>query len=425
MLLLLMLGGMGVLLLLRVSVAFAMLAPSLVYIALQPRITMGVALQRLSALLDSFPLLAVPLFIFVGFLASSSGLADRLINALLIITGRIRGSLAYANLNASLVFSWMSGSALADAAALGSVLIPSMRRNGYEPGFAAGITAASSTIGPIMPPSIAAVLYAVLTGNSVAATFFGGVVPALMIFVALTIYVYFYSRNKEGLTAELVPRDEAVRTVLSALPIMVAPIILLGGILGGIFTPTEAAAVTAMYLLVLSIVFRWLTLKGLYEALQGTAATTGRVMLIASAGALFSYILAREQFPQQAAELFISISDQPWVFLLMLNVFLLIVGMVLEPASALLVTVPIFYPVAMSYGINPIHLGVVVIFNLTLGLLTPPVGLVLQMLAQVGKMTFARVLRATVPMLIILLLILLLVTYVPATATWLPVMLGY
>jgi len=425
MLLLLMLGGMGVLLLLRVSVAFAMLAPSLVYIALQPRITMGVALQRLSALLDSFPLLAVPLFIFVGFLASSSGLADRLINALLIITGRIRGSLAYANLNASLVFSWMSGSALADAAALGSVLIPSMRRNGYEPGFAAGITAASSTIGPIMPPSIAAVLYAVLTGNSVAATFFGGLVPALMIFVALTIYVYFYSRNKEGLTAELVPRDEAVRTVLSALPIMVAPIILLGGILGGIFTPTEAAAVTAMYLLVLSIVFRWLTLKGLYEALQGTAATTGRVMLIASAGALFSYILAREQFPQQAAELFISISDQPWVFLLMLNVFLLIVGMVLEPASALLVTVPIFYPVAMSYGINPIHLGVVVIFNLTLGLLTPPVGLVLQMLAQVGKMTFARVLRATVPMLIILLLILLLVTYVPATATWLPVMLGY
>lgn len=425
MLLIMLLGGMGLLLVLRVPVVFAMLAPSLVYVAVSPRISMGVALQRLAALLDSFPLLAVPLFIFVGFLANASGLADKLINALLILTGRIRGSLAYANVNSSLVFSWMSGSALADAAALGSVLLPSMKKNGYEPGFAAGITAASTTIGPIMPPSIAAVLYAVLTGNSVAATFFAGVIPALLIFFGLTGYVFFYVRDKENLTVDQVDRQDIGKTLLSALPILVAPVILLGGILGGFFTPTEAAAVTAMYLLVLCFGCRWLTLKGLYDALAGTAATTGRVMVIASVGALFSYVLAREQFPQYAADLFVSVTENPLVFLLFLNIFLLMIGLVLEPASALLVTVPIFYPIAITYGIDPIHLGVVVIFNLTLGLLTPPVALLLQMLAHVGNLEFSRVLRSTMPMLLLLLVILLFVTYVPATATWLPRYLGF
>lgn len=425
MLLLMMLGGMAVLLVLRIPVAFAMLLPSLGYIAMAPRISMGVALQRVTALLDSFPLLAVPLFIFVGFLANSAGLADRLIAALLVLTGRVRGSLAYVNVNASLVFSWMSGSALADAAALGGVLIPSMRRNGYDPAFAAGLTAASSTMGPVMPPSISAVLYAVLTGSSVAATFFGGVVPAFLIFMALTGYIYFYARKRPELTADPVPREEALATLLKAAPICVAPIVLLGGILGGIFTPTEAAAVTGMYLLVLSFAFRWLSLKGLYEALAGTAMTTGRVMVIASVGALFSYIMAREQIPQEVADLLTSITDNPYFFLLLLNIFLLLVGMVLEPASALLVTVPIFYPIAQRYGIDPIHLGVVVIFNLTLGLMTPPVCLVLHMLTMVGNLQFSRVLRATLPMLGLLVLVLLIVTYVPATVTTLPRLLGF
>lgn len=425
MLLLMMLGGMAFLLVLRIPVAFAMLVPSLAYIAMSPRISMGVALQRIAALLDSFPLLAVPLFIFVGFLANQAGLADRLIAGLLVLTGRIRGSLAYVNVNASLVFSWMSGSALADAAALGSVLIPTMRRNGYDPAFAAGITAASSTMGPVMPPSIAAVLYAVLTGSSVAATFFGGVVPALLIFIALTTYIYFYARKRPELTADPIPREQAISTLLKALPICVAPVILLGGILGGVFTPTEAAAVTAMYLLVLSFACRWLNFRTLYAALVGTASTTGRVMVIASVGALFSYIMAREQIPQQAADFLMSITENPYLFLLLLNIFLLLVGMVLEPASALLVTVPIFYPIAQRYGVDPIHLGVVVIFNLTLGLMTPPVCLVLHMLTMVGHLQFGKVLRATLPMLGILVLVLLVVTYIPATVTTLPRLLGF
>ena len=424
MILLMMLGGMAVLLVLRVPVAFAMLLPSLGYVAMEPRISMGTAVQRVTALLDSFPLLAVPLFIFVGFLANSAGLADKLINALLVITGRVRGSLAYVNINTSLVFSWMSGSALADSAALGSVLLPNMKKNGYDPHFAAAITAASSTMGPIMPPSIAAVLYAVLTGTSVAATFFAGVVPALLIFTALTLYVYFYARKRPELTVDPIPREKAVKTLIAAVPIAIAPVILLGGILGGIFTPTEAAAATAMYLLIISIAFRWLTLRALYEAMSGTVATTGRVMIIASVGAFFSYIMAREGIPQQAATLLTSITENPLLFLLLLNIFLLLVGMVLEPASALLVTVPIFYPIAQTYGIDPIHLGVVVIFNLTLGLMTPPVCLVLQLLSQIGDLEFGKVLKATLPMLGILFGVLLIVTYAPDVVLTLPRLLG-
>lgn len=425
MLITMLLGGMGILLMLRVPVAFAMLLPSLGYIFWAPRISMGVALQQITALLDSFPLLAVPLFILVGAVANVAGLTDRLMTALLVLTGRIRGSLAYANVNSSLVFSWMSGSALADAAALGSVLIPSMKRNGYDPAFAAALTASSSMISPVMPPSISAVVYAVLTGSSVAATFFGGVIPALLIFLVLTIYVYFYTRKRPGLTVEPIPREHAVPALLAALPICGAPIILLGGILLGFFTPTEAAAVTAMYLILLSLGCRWLSLRGLWKAISGTATTTGQVMVIACAGALFSYIMAREQIPQHAAAFLTSITENPYLFLFLLNIFLLIVGLVLDPPSSLLVTVPIIYPIAIEYGIDPIHLGVIVIFNLTLGMLTPPVGLVLQMLAAVSNQSFGAVVKAIMPMLGMLFIALLIVTYVPATVTWLPRALGF
>lgn len=418
-------GGVLLLLAIRVPVGFALLLPSLVYVELEPHITLGIALQRITALLDSFPLLAVPLFILVGFVANVAGLADRLINALLAVMGRVRGSLAYVNVNASLVFSWMSGSAMADAAAMGSVLIPSMRRNGYDPAFAAAVTAASSTIGPVMPPSIGAVLYAVLSGSSIAAMFLAGVLPALVIFLSLTVYVFFYVRKREGLVAEKQSRAQIVRAILTALPILVAPVILLGGILGGIFTPTEASGVTVIYLILISMAAGWMGPRKLFTAFRLSAATTGRVMLIASAGGLFSYIMAREAVPQQIAEGLQAITSDPVIFLLLLNVVLLVVGMILEPASALLVTVPVFLPVALTFGIDPVHLGIIFILNLTMGLLTPPIGLVLFMLSSVGEVPFRDVLRATVPLLVPLFVTLLLVTYVPDLSLMLPELFGF
>lgn len=416
--------GILVLIALRVPVAIALLLPSLIYVAVEPQISLGIALQRVTAQLDSFPLLAVPLFILVGFIANVAGLADRLIAALLAVTSRVRGSLAYANVNASLVFSWMSGSAMADAAAMGSVLIPSMRRNGYRPGFAAAITAASSTIGPVMPPSIGAILYAVLSSTSIAGMFLAGVLPALVIFTALIVYVYVYVRGREELEPLAQAPESRLWPILAALPILVAPVILLGGILGGVFTPTEASAVTVVYLLLMSFAAGWLSVRGFGEALVKTASTTGQVMFIAAAGGLFSYVLAREGVPQDIAEQLLRITDNPIVFLLLLNVFLLIVGMFLEPASALLITVPVIYPVAMAFGVDPLHLGIIVIFNLTLGLLTPPVGLVLYLLSNVGEVAFSEVLRATWPLLVPLFAALILITYAPPVTTWLPRLFG-
>lgn len=426
MMMLLFLGGIAALLLIRVPVAMAMLLPSLVYVGLESRITLGIVLQRVTALLDSFPLLAVPLFILVGFVANAAGLADKLVAALLLITARIRGSLAYVNVNAAMVFSWMSGAALADAAAIGTTMIPSMRRNGYDPAFAGALTAAGAMLGPIMPPSIAAVLYSVLTGASIAQTFIAAVVPAVLIYIALMGYVFFYVCKKPELVAMPAVSGERVLPTLSqALPILGAPALLLGGILGGVFTPTEAAAVTAAYLVILSIACRWLSLKQLWDALQGTAITTGRVMVIASVGAMFAYIMAREQVPQVIADLMLSMTDSPWIFLLILNVVLLLVGMALEPAAAMLIFVPIIYPIAKQYGIEVTHLGVIVIFNLTLGLLTPPVCLVLNVLSMVGKVEYAKLLRASLPLFALLVGVLLVVTYIPATTQILPRLVGF
>lgn len=426
MMMLLFLGGIAALLLIRVPVAMAMLLPSLVYVGLESRITLGIVLQRVTALLDSFPLLAVPLFILVGFVANAAGLADKLVAALLLITARIRGSLAYVNVNAAMVFSWMSGAALADAAAIGTTMIPSMRRNGYDPAFAGALTAAGAMLGPIMPPSIAAVLYSVLTGASIAQTFIAAVVPAVLIYVALMGYVFFYVRKRPELVAmPAVSGERVLPTLFQALPILGAPALLLGGILGGAFTPTEAAAVTAAYLVILSLACRWLSLKQLWDALQGTATTTGRVMVIASVGAMFAYIMAREQVPQVIADFMISLTDSPWIFLLILNVVLLLVGMALEPAAAMLIFVPIIYPIAKQYGIEVTHLGVIIIFNLTLGLLTPPVCLVLNVLSMVGKVEYAKLLRASLPLFAILVGVLLVVTYVPATTQILPRLVGF
>ncbi|MEQ8399850.1 MAG: TRAP transporter large permease [Roseitalea porphyridii] len=403
-----------VLMLLRLPVALAMLAPSLVYIASEPRLNFGIVIQRTAGLLDSFPLLAVPMFILVGFIANEARLADRLIAALLAATGRVRGSIAYANVNASLVFSWMSGSAIADASALGSVVIPAMRRSGYRPGFAAAITAASATIGPVMPPSIPAVLDAVLTSTSVFSMFLAGIVPALLIFAGLSVYIFFYVRRVDlRETSDLNP-DSRVKAMVAAAPILVAPVILLGGILTGRFTPTEASAVTSLYLLLIGVGLRWLSLAGIWRALSATISTLGRVMFIAAVGALYGYVLAREGVPSDVAAILKTITENPFLFLLMVNLALLLVGMFLEPTSALLVTVPVLFPIAQEFGVDPVHFGAIVILNLTIGLLTPPVGLVLYILGMVGDVRVSDIIASLWPMLIILLGVLVLITMFPA-----------
>lgn len=412
--------GMLLLLLARVPVACAMLLPCLLYVAFSPDITLGVALQRTVAGLNSFPLLAVPLFMMTGYLSNAAGLADRLFRFLLSLLGRVPGSLGYVNVTSSVVFSWMSGAAIADAAGLGAVLVPAMRKRGYDEGFALGLTGASSMIGPIMPPSIPAIIYAVTAGVSVGALFFAGILPALVLGFILCLYVFFYSwrhRPEDDVLEETISIREAT---IGALPVLLTPVIILGGILGGVFTPTEAAAAAVMYVLLLSVCYRSITWKQLYDVFLRTAGTCGSIMFVVSAASLFGWVIAREEGPQLVAETLMRITENRYVFLLLVNVALLVIGMLLEPVAALLITVPVLLPVAAKFDVDPLHLGVIMILNLVIGLLTPPVGLVLYVLSSVTGAPFPRVVRGMVPFLLPLGITLLVVTFVPDVSLWLP-----
>ena len=416
--------GMLVLLFIRVPVAISMLLPCLVYATLSPDITLGVALQRCMAAINSFPLLAVPLFVMTGYLSNAGGLADRLFRLLLCVFGRIPGSLGYVNVISSLLFSWMSGAAIADAAGLGSVFVPAMKKRGYNEGFALGLTGASSLIGPIMPPSIPAIVYAVSAGVSVGALFFAGVLPALALTAILCVFVFIDARRNPLRDEDAGPHIPLKSAVSSALPVLLTPVIILGGILGGVFTPTEAAAAAVMWVTFLSVCYRSMSFKGFHDVLVKTATTTGSIMLIVSAAGLFGWVIAREQGPQAVTEAMLALTDNPYVFLLLINLALLVTGMLLEPVAGLLITVPVLLPAALEFGIDPLQLGIIMILNLVLGLLTPPVGLVLYVLSSVTGASVQTVIRGTVPFLVPLLITLLLITFVPAFSLWLPSLLA-
>ncbi len=416
--------AMLVLLFLRVPVAISMLLPCLVYVLCSPDITLGVALQQTVGSVDSFPLMAVPLFIMTGYLSNAGGLADRLFRMLLTLFRRVPGNMGFVNVFSSLMFSWMSGAAIADAAGLGSVLVPAMKKRGYDEKFALGLTGASSLIGPIMPPSIPAIVYAVSAGVSVGSLFFAGVLPALVLTLILCVFVYIDAMKNPTREESAAADIPVFKAITAALPVLLTPVIILGGILGGIFTPTEAAAAAVMWTLVLGICYRSLSLKALREVLVKTATTTGSIMLIVSAAGLFGWVIAREQGPQAVTAALLQFTDNPIVFLLLVNVVLLITGMLLEPVAGLLITVPVLLPAAIEFGIDPLHLGIVMILNLVLGLLTPPVGLVLYVLSSVTGSSVQTVTRGTIPFLIPLLITLLLITFIPAFSLWLPALLS-
>lgn len=415
-----MLLGLIAMLVLRVPVAIALLVPCLLYVMLDPSATLEVAAQQTISGLNSFPLLAVPLFIMLGNIANVSGISDRLFNAATALIGSVRGSLGYVNVATSFGFAWMSGAAISDAAALGRVQVPAMVKRGYSQEFSVGVTAASSLIAPILPPSIPAIIYAVTAGLSVGALFVAGIVPALLVVLALCIMVWVITRKREDLRLEAVHGKERWMPVLGALPGLGAGVLVLGGILGGIFTPTEAAGVGVIYMFILAAAYRRMRGGNIMYVLRTTLETSGSVLLIVGAASLFGWVLAREQAPQMAAELILGLTTNPMVFLILLNVLLLIVGAVLEPTAAILILVPVLAPVATQYGLDPLHVASVIIFNLMIGLLTPPVGLVLFVLSSVTDIPVSKVIKGVVPFFIPMLSVLLLITFFPFFTTWLP-----
>jgi tripartite ATP-independent transporter DctM subunit len=412
------------LLLIRVPVGLAFIGPSLWY-ALADGNSSGFALKTTFDGLNSFPLLAVPLFILVGVLANRLGIADRLYEFCLAALARVRGNLAYVNIGTAVGFSWMSGSALADVAGLGKIEVPHMVKAGYPYRFAAGLSASSALISPVMPPSIPAVIYAATAAVSTGALFAASVVPALLMAVGLCVYVFFWTARRPDLASVPFDRRRLRSAAIGTIGPAFVPVILLGGILSGTFTPTEAASVAVLLMFVLGLVYRTLTPRVLVQALRETAAITGGIGLILGSAALLGLLLTRAHVSRDVAELVTSVSNEPWVFMLMVNVVMLILGTVVDATAAILVTVPVLLPIAADLGIDPVYFGVVVIINLMIGLLTPPVGSVLFVTASVTGRPVEEVFRGVAPFLIPLVAVLVLISAFPAVSLWLPGVLGF
>ncbi|MGO1398397.1 MAG: TRAP transporter large permease [Brevibacterium yomogidense] len=423
MMLVLLVVAIAVLLVLRVPVAFAFLGPSIVYMWANGNST-GNALREVFNAADSFPLLAVPLFVLLGSLANRAGIADALFRFALAVLARVRGSLGYVSIGTSVGFSWMSGSAVADAAALGKVQIPAMIREGYGRRFATGVSASSSLIAPVMPPSIPAVIYSGLAAVSTGALFAASVVPAIAMAIGLCIVVaVLVSRNPKIQKGEF-DRAEVLASVRGVILPMFTPVIILGGILGGLFTPTEAAAVAVAYIILIGVVRRSLTWRGFLEALKESAVTTASIMIIVASASLLGYILARERVPQMMTEAMFAISDSPTVFLILVVLLCLVLGTVIDATAILVLIVPILVPIAGTYGVDPITLGVIMIIALMVGLLTPPVGTVLFVIASVSRSRIGDVFRGTLPFIIPFLVIIALAIAFPQMITWMPEVFG-
>ena len=423
--LLLLTGTVLALMLLRVPVALALAVPSGIYLWTQG-FSLDIVAQRMIAGVDSFTLLAVPLFMLAGGLMNAGGITQRIFAFVEAAIGHVRGSLGYVNIGASVVFSGMSGAAVVDAAGLGAIEIKAMREAGYDAKFAVGITAASSTIGPIIPPSIPAVVYAVTAGVSLGSLFLAGILPGLLMALALAVAVFLYTRGRDVPVSHRRGAREIGQALLDALPALLTPVVILAGIFLGFFTPTEAGAVAVLYALVVAtLVYRVTGPRALGRLLVETAEMTASLLLIVAASAVFAWVLALEQAPQLLAGAVLSLTDSPALFVLLVLVVLLVVGMVLEPLTAILVLVPMLQPLVRTFGLDPVHFGIVVILALMIGLLTPPVGLVLYVLHTVSGVSIKTAIQGTLPFLLPLILALLLIAYVPGISLFVPRYFGY
>lgn len=409
---------------LRVPIVISLLVPCLVYIGTSDTVSMSIALQRVVSGVDSFVLLAIPLFLLMGNVANISGIAERMYDSVRVVIGHVRGSQGYINVLVSLGFSWMNGSALADLAGVGKVQVPQMLKHGYPRRFSLGVTGASALIAPIMPPSIPAVIFALAASVSMGGMLMAGALPALLVTAVLLATVWWMSRNWGHLKAPKSSRKEMAMGVVRVIPAMLTPVIVVGGILGGYFTPTEAAAVAVVYMLILGLLYRAISLRGLLESIRTTGQTTAGIMVIIGAATLFAWILSLEQVPATLAAFILENIGEAWLFLLLLNIVLLLLGTFMEAGAVILVLVPVLMPAAIELGIHPLHLGVVVVFNLMIGLLTPPMGLALFVLEAATGASYSDTVRGALLFMPALLVCLVILTYVPEISLFLPRMLG-
>lgn len=464
---LLLIGAFLGLMLIGAPIAVSMAVSSLLYLVFYNVAPDIIAAQRMIAGVESFPLIAVPFFVLAGNLMNIAGVTGRIYQFALALVGWMKGGLAQVNIIGSVVFSGMSGTALADAAGIGTIEIKAMKDHGYPVEAAVGVTAASATLGPIIPPSLPFVIYGMMANASIGALFMAGIIPGIVMTALMMLTVWIFAKRNgwgsdtpfslkqlmsaslevvivfafpvvvylmilAGLSVNVAVMIGLVALVLldwyfdfSAVMALMTPVLLIGGMTMGWFTPTEAAVAAVIWSLFLGLVrYRTMTFKTLAKASFDTIETTASVLFIVTAASIFAWLLTVSQAAQMFADFMFSITDNWWTFLIIVNILLLIVGAFLDTIAAISIIVPILMPVAARYGIDPVHLGLIVTLNLMIGLLTPPVGMVLFVLARISKLSVERTTMAILPWMIPLFIALLLITFVPAITLWLPTQMG-
>ncbi|MBP7066206.1 TRAP transporter large permease [Ferrovibrio sp.] len=408
-------------LLIGVPIFVALGGSSLFYTHFLSMVPDFVVLHRMAGGVDSFPLIAVPFFILAGNLMNTAGITNRIYDFAVAAVGWLRGGLGHVNVVGSVIFAGMSGTAVADAGGLGTIEIKAMRDHNYPVEFAVGITAASSTVGPIIPPSLPMVIFGVMANVSIGQLFVAGIVPGLLMAGAMMIYVTWYAHRHNIGSDQAFSIPVLGRSFLRAIPALLTPVILIGGMSSGAFTPTEAAIAACAWALILGVfLYRSLNLRQFYRISMETIETTASVLIIVGAASLFGWVLTTTRITEELTSGLLSITTNPYMLLLIINIILLIVGCFMETIAAISILVPVFMPAVQKVGIDPVQFGVIMVLNLMIGLLTPPVGMVLFVLSRVAKLSFDRTVMAVLPFLVPLFVVLGLICLFPVLTLYLP-----
>jgi len=415
-----------ILLIIGVPIAICLGLSVLITLALGSTVPLIISAQTMFSGIDSFPLMAIPFFILAGNLMTQGGISKRLVNFASLVVGRITGGLAIVSILASTIFAAISGSSPATTAAIGGVMMPAMKKKGYSDYFSGATVAAAGTVGQVIPPSIPMVVYAVLSGTSLSKLFLGGFGPGILMSIAMIIYAYFYAkRNKIDRSAEKVAFKEAVKISIDSLWAILMPLIILGGIYLGIFTPTEAAAVAVFYGIIIGVfVYKELKFSDLPRILVDSAIGTAVIMLIMATASSFSWLLTSERIPQAIATALLSLTSNKYLLLMLFNVILLIAGCFLNPSAAIILLTPILFPVLSQVGVNPVLIGIIMVVNLAIGQVTPPVGACLYVACNIGNLKLETLVKTIMPYLGVLIVALMIITYVEPVTMFLVNLIG-
>lgn len=413
---------MAICFIIRMPISFSMLISSIAYILVTRPEALGEVFSVVTGnMFSNYTMLAAPLFIFMANIMNESEVTDKMFAFCNGLLGRLKGGTAQVNVFISLIFSGMTGSAIADASGIGTMEIEQMKKEGYDAEFSSAITAASATIGPIFPPSIPMIIYAMLSGASVGKLFMGGMVPGILLAIVLMIYVGIISYKRDYPAGVVMSLKEFGMATLKALPALLTVIILLGGIYTGVCTPTEAGALASAYALIISFfVYRTIGPKKLWAVIKKSAANTATLALLTGTSMLFSYIVSREQVSQAIAQAVLGITDNKYIFLLVVNIVFLLLGCIMDVSTIQLVFVPMILPLVKLMGIDLVHFGVIICFNMMIGLSTPPFGMLLFIVAGIGKCKIGGVIKEIIPMVALMIVLLMVITYFPQVVMFLP-----